>query len=58
MKEEEEKAAKGKSTKLKHSIMNGRALFTYNPTLFQDDENAVDASKYEIKEANLAEQII
>ncbi len=38
--------------------MNGRALFTYNPTLFQDDENAVDASKYEIKETNLAEQII
>jgi hypothetical protein len=38
--------------------MNGRALFTYNPTLFKDDENAVDASKYEIKEVSLAEQII
>ena len=38
--------------------MNGRALFTYNQTLFQDDENAVDASKYEITETNLAEQII
>jgi len=22
--------------------MNGRALFTYNPDLFVDDENAVD----------------
>lgn len=30
-------AAKGKN-----SIMNGRALFTYNPELFKDDENAIE----------------
>jgi hypothetical protein len=57
MKEEEEKAAKGKGNRTKNSVMNGRALFTYNPTLFKDDENAVDASNYEVKES-LAEQII
>jgi len=26
--------------------MNGRALFTYNPDLFQDDENAVGDDVY------------
>lgn len=28
-------------------IMNGRALFTYNPNVFQDDENAADGDAYE-----------
>jgi hypothetical protein len=41
LKEQEEQAAKGKKLKAgKNSVMNGRALFTYNPDLFQDDENA------------------
>ena len=31
--------------KLKN-IMNGRALFSYKPELFQDDENAGDADTY------------
>ena len=31
----------------KNSIMNGRALFTYNPDLFKDDENAADEKTYE-----------
>jgi hypothetical protein len=59
MKDEEEKVAKGKGgNRTKNSVMNGRALFTYNPTLFKDDDNAVDASNYEVKEGGLAEQII
>lgn len=27
--------------------MNGRALFSYKPELFQDDDNAVDEDAYE-----------
>ena len=27
--------------------MSGKALFTYDPTLFQDDEDAVDDNAYE-----------
>jgi hypothetical protein len=38
------KAMKGSKT---HGVMNGRALFTYNPNLFKDDENAGDANTYE-----------
>lgn len=45
---EEEAAIKGKGGKGKaHGIMSGRALFQYNPNLFQDDENAGDADDYE-----------
>lgn len=33
--------------------MNGRALFTYNPDLFQDDENAVGDDVYQIIEEKL-----
>jgi hypothetical protein len=28
-------------------IMNGRALFTYNPDMFKDDENAMAEDAYE-----------
>lgn len=47
MKAEEEKAAKGKrggggGGHGKNSVLNGRALFTYNKELFQDDVNAAD----------------
>jgi hypothetical protein len=35
----------------KNSIMNGRALFTYNPDLFVDDDNAAaEADMEDIKE--------
>jgi hypothetical protein len=36
-------AAKKKLSKGKNSVMNGRALFTYNPDMFVDDENAEEA---------------
>ena len=29
--------------------MNGRALFTYNPDLFQDDEHAGTEADYEME---------
>ena len=43
---EEAKKAKSK----KSNIMSGKALFTYDPTLFKDDDDAVDDDLYE--EAN------
>lgn len=49
-KAEEDKALKKAATKGKNSIMNGRALFTYNPELFQDDENAAGAAELEVVE--------
>lgn len=48
MKQAAESKAKARQlAKGKNSIMNGRALFTYNPNLFQDDDNAIDADNYE-----------
>lgn len=47
MKAAEDAKAKGKAAKGKNSIMSGRALFTYNPDLFKDDENAADGNAYE-----------
>ena len=39
MKESEVKAALGRATKKAHKgVMNGRALFTFNPDLFKDQE--------------------
>jgi hypothetical protein len=43
MEAEVKKGSKGK----KGSIMSGKALFTYDPTLFKDDEDAVDDDLYE-----------
>jgi len=43
----ESKAKARQMAKGKNSIMNGRALFTYNPDLFQDDANAGGADTYE-----------
>jgi hypothetical protein len=34
--------AKRKMMKGKNSVMNGRALFSYNPDMFKDDENALE----------------
>ena len=49
MKEEEAKAqSKGKGKSKAMQILSGRALFTFNPKLFEaedDDENAVDLKK-------------
>ena len=42
MKEEAKKGTKGGS-----GILSGRALFKYDPTLFQDDEAAADETVYE-----------
>lgn len=33
---------KGKKDKSQMAFMSGKALFTYNPELFQDDDNAAD----------------
>lgn len=33
-------------------IMSGRALFTYNPDLFKDDDAAVDNDAYEEEKEN------
>ena len=46
---EVEKKSK-KSTGGKNSIMNGRALFTYNPDLFVDDDNAAAEADMEQNE--------
>ena len=35
--------------------MNGRALFTYTPDLFQDDENAGGEDLYQILEEKVPE---
>ena len=37
-KAQEDKAFKKAAQKGKNSIMNGRALFTYNPDLFKEEE--------------------
>ena len=51
MKKAEVEKTKKKGTGGKNSIMNGRALFTYNPDLFVDDENAAaDGDLEETKE--------
>ncbi len=44
VKEEEKKGAKGKN------VMSGKALFKYDPNLFQDDEDAADEKIYEERE--------
>lgn len=56
MKAEEAKAAKNKGAKGKQSIMNGRALFTYNPDMFKDDENAVEEIVFEEDQAGEQEE--
>jgi len=47
-----------KSTGGKNSIMNGRALFTYNPDLFVDDDNAAaEADMEQIEEAKVDNEL-
>jgi len=38
------------------AFMSGRALFNYNPDLFEDDENAVDDDGFEDEEEKAAQQ--
>lgn len=40
-------AAKGNNKNFGAGFMSGKALFTYDPSLFQDDDGAVDEDKYE-----------
>ena len=48
MKSDELKAAQGRATKKAHKgVMNGRALFTFNPELFKDTE--MEETKEEAK---------
>ena len=39
--------AKGKKDRAAMKFMSGKALFTYNPELFEDAEGAVDEAEYE-----------
>lgn len=46
-----EEIAKGQKGGAKNfGFMSGKALFTYDPTLFQDDDGAVDEDKYDERE--------
>lgn len=47
---------KGVNKNFGAGIMSGKALFTYDPTLFQDDEGAANEDNYE--EASEDEQTI
>jgi hypothetical protein len=44
---EEAAKAKGGKKGAKSGIMSGKALFTYDPTLFKDDDDAVDDELYD-----------
>lgn len=44
---EEAKKAKGGKKNAGSGIMSGKALFTYDPTLFKDDDDAVDDDLYD-----------
>jgi hypothetical protein len=50
VKSQQSAAAKKMASKGKNSVMSGRALFTYQPDLFKDDENAADDNAYAIEE--------
>ena len=55
----EDKAAKKAALKGKNSIMNGRALFAYNPELFKDDDIAVESQPQpEANEESKQEDIV
>ena len=56
-KTENDKAMKKAAAKGKNSIMNGRALFSYNPDLFRDDEGAAGADVYEEEKEEMPEQV-
>jgi hypothetical protein len=46
MKDGELKAALGRATKkMNKGVMNGRALFTFNPDLFKDQEETKEEAK-------------
>lgn len=47
----DDKAKIKAASKGKNSIMNGRALFSYNPELFKDDDDATE-EKFQKTENN------
>lgn len=47
VKAEEAKGKKGNAAQRAAGIMSGKALFTYDPSLFADDEGAADDKQYE-----------
>lgn len=51
MKEEEKKGSKGGK-----NVLSGKALFKYDPNLFQDDEDAADEKIYEEREEDFEEE--
>lgn len=57
MKSQESAAAKKAMTKGKNSVMNGRALFSYNPELFKDAEGATDKIEFEEEEQKVDENL-
>ncbi|CEM07748.1 unnamed protein product [Vitrella brassicaformis CCMP3155] len=55
---EEERQAEAKKTGGKGlGVMSGRDLFTYDPTLFVDDDDAADADEYDADEEYWNEQL-
>lgn len=52
MKEETKKGSKSGG----HNILSGKALFKYDPNLFQDDEDAADEKIYEEREEDELEE--
>lgn len=61
--EEEEKAVEEKRAEAAKKsggkglqVMSGRMLFKYDPTLFKDDENAIDADMYDVQEQESEEE--
>ena len=62
LKSQESAAAKRQMTKGKNSVMSGRALFSYNPDMFKDQEGAADLDKvdqtlFETEEAKEEEEV-
>ena len=54
----EDKAAKKAAAKGKNSIMNGRALFAYNPDLFNNDDAEEEAAAAINKEASKVDETL
>ena len=59
--EEAEIEAKRQQAAKKHGgkglqVMSGRMLFKFDPSLFKDDENAIDKDGYEIEEVGEEEE--
>ena len=51
-----EEEAKGKKDKGQYKFLSGKALFTFNPELFEDAEGAIDEENYVDSEEDLTGQ--